>query len=304
MRNQKRSRHVGLLAVCFLALAGLLAACGSDDDTSNGEGATNGGGEASGAIEIGYIPWDEDIAVTYLWQHVLEEQGYDVTVTQLDVAPTFQGIADGSLDLYFDVWLPTTHEDYWEQYGDQVEDLGDWYDNAKLTIVVPDYVDARSIGDLAGMEDVFDGQIIGIESGAGLTRVTKESAMPTYGLDGFELVESSTTAMLASLRSATDAEEPIVVTLWRPHWAYAAFDIRDLEDPEGAMGEAEVIKSIARQGFSEDFPEVADAVKNWTMNDDQLGSLEDLIQNNPDDIPAAVAEWVEANREYVDSMIG
>lgn len=304
MRNQKRTKHFGLLAVCFLALAGLLAACGGDDEPGDGNATDNGsGGEASGSIEIGYIPWDEDIAVTYLWQHVLEEQGYDVTVTQLDVAPTFQGVADGSLDLYFDVWLPVTHEDYWNEYGDQVEDLGDWYDNAKLTIAVPNYVDAQSIGDLVGMEDIFDGQIIGIEPSAGLSRVTQDEAIPTYGLDGYELVTSSTTAMLASLKSAIDDEEPIVVTLWRPHWAYAAFDIRDLEDPEGAMGDAEVIKNIGRIGFSEDFPEVADAIKAWTMNDDLLGSLEDLIQQNPDDIPGAVAEWVEANREYVDSMI-
>lgn len=292
------------LGIAMLAAMALVASCSSDDN-GNGNGGDEGasGGGDGGSITIGYIPWDEDIAVTYLWAHVLEEKGYDVEVQQLDVAPTFQGVADGDLDLFFDVWLPVTHADYWETYEDQVENLGIWYDNAKLTIAVPDYVDAQTIADLAANAAEFNGQIIGIEPGAGLTRVTRDEAMPAYGLDGdYELVTSSTTAMLASLKSAIDAEEPIVVTLWRPHWAYSAFDIRDLEDPEGAMGEAEEIATIARIGFTEDFPEVAEAIENWTMDDDHLGSLEDLIQQNPDDIPGAVEKWVNENTDYVESM--
>lgn len=139
--------------------------------------------EGSGSISIAFIPWDEDIAVTYLWQKVLENKGYDVSVEQLDVAPVFQGIADGNVDLFFDTWLPVTHEDYWSQYGDDIEDLGIWYDNAKLTIAVPDYMDITSLDQLASIGDQIDHEIIGIEPGAGLTRVTKEEMMPGYGLD-------------------------------------------------------------------------------------------------------------------------
>jgi len=290
-------------AGCALAL-GLLAACGSEDDSgSAGSGDGGGGGGDSKELTIGYIPWDEDIAVTYLWEHVLEEEGYDVEVQQLDVAPTFAGLAQGDIDLFFDTWLPVTHEDYWEQYGDQIEDLGVWYDNAKLTIAVPDYVDAQSIGDLQGMGDTFDGTITGIESGAGLTRVTQEEAMPTYGLDEYQLRTSSTTAMLAELQKATEAQEPIVVTLWRPHWAYAAYPIRDLEDPEGAMGDAEEIHVVGREGFSEDFGDLAGWLENFTMDDEQLGDLEKLVlQDNPDDPAAGVDQWVADNQEWVDGL--
>lgn len=139
--------------------------------------------EGSGSISIAYIPWDEDIAVTYLWQKVLEAKGYDVTIEQLDVAPVFQGIADGNVDLFFDTWLPVTHEDYWAEFGEDIEDLGVWYDNAKLTIAVPDYMDITSLDELGSIGGQIDNQIIGIEPGAGLTRVTKEEMMPGYGLD-------------------------------------------------------------------------------------------------------------------------
>lgn len=294
-------RVAAVIAACVLA-AGALAACGSDDsDTS---ATTEGGGSGGQTLTIGYIPWDEDIAVSYLWKNVLENKGYDVELKQLDVAPTFVGLTKGDIDVFFDTWLPTTHADYWDKYGDQLEDLGSWYDNASLTIAVPEYVDAKEIGDLKDMAGELDGKIVGIESGAGLTRVTKEEAMPTYGLEDFNLQTSSTQAMLAALKKATDNQEPIAVTLWHPHWAYDAYPIRDLEDPEGAMGGAETIHTVAKKGFSEEFPEVAEAMKKFQMSDEELGSLENVVlQKNENDPEKGVEEWIKENQAFADSML-
>src|SRR3546814_1450613 len=105
--------------------------------------------------------------------------------------------------------------------------------------------------------------------------------------------------MLAARKEATEAEEPIVVTLWRPHWAYAAFPIRDLEDPEGAMGAAEEIHTIARKGFSEEFPDLAEAISAFEMDDDQPGPLEaGIFQAQPDEPPAGVEGWAAGNQAF------
>ncbi|MCO8128373.1 glycine betaine ABC transporter substrate-binding protein [Acidimicrobiia bacterium EGI L10123] len=302
---QRNLRLLGAL----LALALFVAACGDDDaeTTAGDDPATEEAAGDGGTIEIGMIPWDEDIAVTHLWTHILEEQGYTVETTQLDAAPTFQGLAAGDLDVFLDAWLPSTHEDYWDEYGDELEDLGTWYDQGTLNLAVPSYVDVDTIGDLAGQAEMFDGQIIGIEPGAGLTRVTREEAMPGYGLEGYTLVEGSTPAMLAELERALDNEEPVVVTLWHPHWAYAAYDIKDLEDPDGLMGGAEELHAVARSGFSEEFPEVAEWFGSFELTDDQLASLEDLMFNTYDSgqEAEAVDEWLqdEANADVVESWI-
>lgn len=320
--TNKNRRPLSLLFAILGIFALLAAACGDDDD---GDAATDGGGETTApedtgdgetadgeqaaicdeTIEIGWIPWDEDVAVTHLWKNILEEQGAEVELTQLDVAPVYQGVADGDLDLFLDAWLPQTHSDYWEQFGDQVEDLGVWYDQGTLNIAVPSYMDAETIGDLAGNADQFGGRIVGIEPGAGLMRVTRDEAIPTYGLDGYELIEGSTPAMLAELERSLDAEEPVVVTLWHPHWAYSAYDIKDLEDPEGAMGEAEQLHAIARSGFSEDCPTIAEWLGNFEMPDDSLASLEELMINeySQGEEQQAVEEWLSdsANQELVDS---
>jgi len=298
MRTNTR-RVLGAVTASVAMLA--LAACGGNSDASG----DNASGGEDNTLTIGYIPWDEDIAVTHTWAQVLEDQGYDVEMKQLDVAPTFVGLSKGDIDLFFDAWLPTTHSDYWDKYGDQVEDIGVWYDNAKLTIAVPEYSDMHSIADLKGNADTFDGKIVGIEPGAGLTRITKDEAIPTYGLEDYNLLTSSTAAMLSELQKATENEEPIVVTLWRPHWAYDAFPIRDLEDPEGAMGEAEEIHTLAREGFSEDFPEVTEMLKNFQMDDAQLGALENLVLREHKDDPAEGASmWLENNPDFVESLKG
>src|SRR5699024_5714537 len=121
--------------------------------------------------------------------------------------------------------------------------------------------------------------------------------------DKLKLVTSSTPAMLSELKKATEAEKPIVVTLWHPHWAYAAYPIKDLKDPDGAMGDKEEIHIVGRQDVADDFPTFRDALSDWTMDDDTLASLEKtVIQEHEDDPEAGVDEWVKDNEDFVKKM--
>ena len=78
-------------------------------------------------------------------------------------------------------------------------------------------------------------------------RVTSEEAIPEYGLD-YEVVGSSTPTMLSEVERAVDREEPIVFTAWKQHWMFTAYGIRYLEDPKGAMGEAEQLSAMPARG--------------------------------------------------------
>ena len=198
-----------------------------------------------------------------------------------------------------------THVDYMEEFGDRIEDLGAYYDNAKLTVAVPEYSELSSLDDLKGKGDRYDGQIIGIEPGAGLTEAVKENVIPDYDLgDEFELKTSSTTAMLAELKKATDAKEDIVVTLWRPFWANSEFPVKDLEDPKGALGESEGLHELATKGFSDEHPDVADMMSKMKLDDEQYGSLEDMVVNTYGDgkEEEAVEAWLKENPDFVGSL--
>ena len=297
-----RIRRVVGLTAALVALCAGLAACGSDD----GDGA--GGDDKS--ITLGIIPsWTDGLSTAYLWKEILDREGYDVEIKDIaDAAPLYTGVAKGDIDVYPSAWSEITHEAYMDQYGDDLEDLGAYYEGAALTLAVPEYSKISSIADLPEYAKELDGKIIGIEPGAGLTKTTKESVIPAYGLDDdFTLVESSTTAMLAELQKAVKDQREIVVTLWRPFWANAQFKVKDLEDPDGALGKTEALHAIATKGFGDEHPEVAKMFANFTLDDETYGSLEKSVVDAYDadkeaGVEAAVKTWLDENPDFVDNL--
>ncbi|MBP1325275.1 glycine betaine/proline transport system substrate-binding protein [Leucobacter exalbidus] len=286
----------GALAV---GAAAALALTGCSDS-----GATSATETSKGTVTIGMFNWDEDIAVTHLWKAVLEEQGYSVDIKTADPGPVFQGLADGDFDTVLDIWLPLTHENYLDMYGDDIVELGAWNTEARNAIAVNADAPIDSLDELADNAELFNNQLIGIEAGAGLTRATEEAVVPGYGLEQMDYVISSTPAMLTELDTAMSKGENIVVTLWQPHWAFDAYDLKVLEDPQGTLGEAESIYSYGSSTFADEFPEVAGWLTDFKMDADQLHSLEAKMFNeySGDDYAPIVAGWIAENQAYVDGL--
>lgn len=305
----KKRNLTGLLAATAAASL-VIAGCGNGDDSGDaptGE-APEGNGAEDNTIVLGFLPsWTDGLATAYLLENQLEKLGYEVEMEELtEAAVLYTGLAEGAIDVYPSAWSEKTHASYMERYGDQLEDLGSYYDNAVLTIAVPDYVDIDSIEDLAGNADRFNGEIIGIEPSAGLTEQTETVMMPEYGLDGeYSLVTSSTATMLATLQEKINNEEDVVVTLWRPFWANDAFPVKDLEDPLGAMGEPEALHFLGTGGFSERFPEAAEFIAGIQLDDAQYGSLEDLVVNEYGEgqYAEAIEAWLEQNPDAFETII-
>lgn len=297
MRRSSRSWQT--LAILVIIMALCLAVFGGCTGPDNAEGP-DAPGEKS-AVDIGYVNWAECIAVSNLWKVILEEQGYAVTLTQLDVAPLFVGLSKGNIDVFMDGWLPITHAAYWEEYQDDLEDYGVWYQaDAKIGIVVPSYVTIDSIAELKDQADQFGGQIIGIDPGAGIMKAATR-ANETYAL-GFEVVQGSEPAMMAALDKAYGKEQWIAITGWSPHWMFAKYDLKYLDDPEEEFGAAEALHTLANKNFAAEQPEVAAMLQKFQMTDDQIGSLEGLINDGMDPADAA-AQWIADNQDVVDGWL-
>ncbi|WP_223623749.1 glycine betaine ABC transporter substrate-binding protein [Microbacterium sp. EST19A] len=303
-----RKRRIMTIAAIGAAGALALSGCASDGAGGTielGGGGSTGGGGDKGTITLGFLPsWTDGLSTAYLLQDQLEKIGYDVELKTLtEAGPLYTGLAQGDVDLFPSAWPEVTHAEYMATYGESIEDLGTYYDNARLTIAVPEYSDLETIDDLANAD--LDGKIYGIEPGAGLTAQTQKM-LPTYGLDSqYELVTSSTAAMLTELKSATEKKEDIAVTLWRPFWANDAFPVKDLEDPKGAMGEAEGLHFLGTKGFAEEFPEAAELISKIVLDDEQYGSLEDLVVNEYGEgrEAEAVDAWLEENGDQFDWVV-
>ncbi|MEA5084103.1 MAG: glycine betaine ABC transporter substrate-binding protein [Lachnospiraceae bacterium] len=254
-------------------------------------------------VTIGYVNWSEGIAMTNLAAAILEDKmGYEVELVLADVAPIFTSLASGKTDAFLDTWLPVTHSDYLEKYGNDIVDLGVSYENALIGLVVPSYLDINSIEELENSKDLFDGKIIGIDSGAGIMSAT-EKAIDEYNLD-FQLVSGSGPAMTASLKKAIDKNEAIVVTGWTPHWMFSRWDLKVLEDPKNVYGNAENIHIYSRKGFEEDLPEVAELFKNFKFTDEVLSDLMGAIEESDKDPLDVAKDWVNSHEEQINSWLG
>lgn len=291
---------VAVVGVVVLALvAGGTGVFGSSG-TSQASATDVGRGKE---IRIGYIPWDEGIASTYLWKEILEERGFKVTTTQYAAGPLYTGLATGQLDFQTDSWLPTTHAEYWKKYGKRLDDLGKWYGPTSLELTVPSYVkDVNSLADLQAHASEFGGKIIGIEPSAGMMGLLKSQVLGQYGLTGaYQVVDGSTPAMLAELKRAYARKQPIVVTLWSPHWAYSDYDLKKLKDPQGAWGKGDGVHTIARKGFAADNPEAGRWLRKFSMTEQQLTGLEAQIQKaGKGQEQAAVRTWLKQHPGLVD----
>lgn len=273
------------MAAVLVMLAGALSGCGQDVQE-----------ETKGKITLGYVQWDSEIASTHVIKKVLEDAGFEVEAIAVDAGPMWTGIGQGSFDAIVSAWLPGTHADYYAAVKDKVDNLGPNLNGARIGLVVPAYVEIESIEQFNEVKDQFKEQLTGIEPGAGIMRAT-ENAITEYGLD-YELKASSSAAMAASLKRAVDNGDWIAVTGWTPHWKFAQWDLKYLDDPKGVYGGEEHIATITRKGFAEEMPEAIEILGKfyWEPADIETVMLSIQVGLSPE---AAAAQWVNENQEKV-----
>jgi glycine betaine/proline transport system substrate-binding protein len=287
-----------ILLVLVMSLSLMLLGCNSN----------TGGQSASDAketpIRIGVNNWAENVAAANMWKLILEEKGYKVELVNGEKAPIYTGVSSGDLQLGLEVWLPTTDEAYFNKYKDNLEQYGPWYEGTRLGLVVPAYVDINSIEELNANKEKFlvngSPSIVGIDAGASLMKLTAE-AIEKYNLD-YKLMNGTEAAMMAALKKSYDKQEPIVVTHWNPHWAFAEYDLKYLNDPQNVYGGSENIYIMATKGFGDKYPTVTKWLNQWQMDDQSLGSLMATIKDSGDPVKGA-GDWLEENRDLVDQWL-
>lgn len=144
-------------------------------------------------------------------------------------------------------------------------------------------------------------QIVGIDPGAGLMKQT-EKAMADYELSDWKLVEGSSAAMAAALDKAYKNEEPIIVTGWTPHWMFAKYDLKYLEDPKSSYGKDEEIHTIVRNGLKEEAPSAYAMLDRFEWTPDEMAVVMNAVVDGTKAEDAA-AQWVKDNAEKVDAWV-
>ncbi len=294
------------LALVLALLVGVVAAgCGG------GSGGAQGGSEEEAkTLKLGVAAgWTENIAVANLMKVILEEDlGYSKVDTQTaDLGVVFEGVGNGDLDAFQDMWLPN-HQAQFESVENDVEQLDPWYDGTvKFGIVAPDYMNITSIDQLneAGVTE-----IVGIDPGAIITTAILENTIPKYGLES-EYIQSSEAAMLTEVEKRYKNQEDFAFIAWTPHWMNETYDFVYLKDPKKTLVNPEgdplnqaKISTIVREDLKEDDPVAHAMLNEYKLNEEQTNSLEEEINKaGYDDPTKGVKVWLEANRDVVDPWI-
>lgn len=290
-------RKKGMLVLVAVLVVGLLVA-----------GTGCGGGAAGKEVTIALTPWSTTIPTTNIAKILLEEElGCKVNVQNADAGVTYSGLASGDIDVFLDAWLPHMHGDYMDKYGENIEDIGAVYTEGVLGWVAPTYVEPDSIAELNDYKDKFDsdgdgkGEIVGIEAGAGMMRTSKE-IIDAYGLD-FELVEASEWAMMAEADKAIKENRWIVFLGWSPHWMFAKYDLKYLEDPKGFWTGDEV-HVLVTEGLDKRAPEVVDFLKKFKVSIEDMNRMIYDIEVEKKDPVAVARAWIDEHPDEVKAMLG
>lgn len=310
--NNKFSLKILFASLATTALLTMVGCSPSSSDTDASQQASAASEQAAdtapaaavgGDITLGYVEWDSCVASTSVVAEVLEDAGYNVKTMSVSGAMLYAGLANSDLDAIVCAWLPTTHQDYYAKTKDKLDDLGPNMREAKLGLAVPDYVEITSIADLADPETAkqFEDRIIGIDPGAGIMRLTNQ-VIEHYKLPG-KLVEGSDATMVGVLQDAIRQNKPVVVTSWTPHWMWAAWELRYLEDPDGIYGEPDSIHTLVRKGLQQDMPEAYSILDAFYLGGEDRGAVMAASRADGANPKAVARKWVDEHTDQVSEWL-
>lgn len=271
-------------------------------------------------IRLVHTDWSSSVASAHLIKAVFQEKlGIRCELKVMTADKMWAAVSEGQADAMLSAWLPDTHAHYYEQFRDQIIDLGPNLEGTKIGFVVPDvtlgrltagtgirnqpYINIDSIEELKTHADKFNHRIIGIEPEAGIMRKARE-AMEAYDLDNFRLVESSEVSMMAELSHAIRHQQWLVVTGWLPHWSFARWSLKFLDDPKNVFGEGGKIHTVARCGLAKDMPEAFRVLDKFSWAPEDIGQLMLWIQEDDGRFPYEKAlRWVRTHPDKIEQWI-
>lgn len=255
-------------------------------------------------IRIGWVNWSDTEITVKLATLALEDQlKQPVKLVMADIGIQFQAMANGNIDLIPMVWLPSTHQAFWDKYKDKLEDLGVLYEG-RIGMAVPTSIpvsEISSVEDLnkPGIREKLDGTILTSEVGNGQYKLT-EKAIVAYKLDGYKMVASSEAGMLNELDRNLKRDKWSLVNAWSPHWMFSKYSLRYLDDPKHMFGGAEQIHAVARRGFSKEYPQVAMFFSHYSIPQADLEKL--MMQARDSSADKAVADYYASNKPRFAAM--
>ncbi|MEZ2128622.1 MULTISPECIES: glycine betaine ABC transporter substrate-binding protein [unclassified Sinorhizobium] len=247
-------------------------------------------------ITMGTMSWEDLTPITGITKKVLEDTGYTVKVVPFsEWGIAYAALTKGDVQILASQ-TDYVAQDYWDKNKKRLEKISPVSHGLFQGVAVPKYVTIDSMDQLNDNADKFGGKIVGIEPGSGLMRDTANS-VKAYDLK-LQLVEGSTAAMTAALKSAVDRKEWIAVTIWEPSWMMQKYDVKFLKDPKGVFPPPQSYYWIGRKGFSAEYPHAREVIASVYVPLADITAINSAV-NDGKTMDDAVAAWIESHADLV-----
>ena len=258
-------------------------------------------------VRFSDVGWTDITATTAVATTILGALGYETEVTVLSVPVTYTSMAAGDIDVFLGNWMPTMEADIapFREAG-TVDTVRMNLAGAKYTLATNAAGAALGITDFASIAahgDALEDRIYGIEPGNDGNRLILDMiAADAFGLNGFEVVESSEQGMLAQVARADSRNEPVVFLGWEPHPMNASFQMTYLAGGDDVFGPnyggAEVYTNT-RAGYVGECPNVGALLNNLEFSLALENEIMGAILNDGTAPEAAAAAWLAAHQDVL-----
>jgi glycine betaine/proline transport system substrate-binding protein len=268
-------------AICAIAVAGMMCLPVHAEEKT---------------ITMGTLSWEDLTPITGITKKVLEDSGYTVKVIEFsEWGIAYAALSKGDIQIIASQTDYASH-DYWNKNKNRLEKLSPVSFGLYQGFAVPKYVDIDSVDQLNDNADKLGGKIIGIEPGSGLMS-DATNAVSGYGLK-LKLVEGSTAAMTAALKSAVDRKEPVVVTIWEPSWMVQKFDMKFLKDPKGIFPPPQAYYWIGHKGFAAEYPHAREVIASVYVPLADITAINSEVKDGKT-MDQAIQGWTAKNTELL-----
>jgi len=256
------------------------------------------------------VGWTDITATTAATTLVLEALGYETETKLLAVPVTYTGLAEGDIDVFLGNWMPTMEADI-APYRDAgtVETVRTNLEGAKYTLATNEAGAALGIKDFADIathKDALDGKIYGIEPGNDGNRIILSMIEgKAFGLEGFDIVESSEQGMLAEVDKA-GSDKPVIFLGWEPHPMNANFKMSYLTGGDDFFGPnlgGAIVATNTRAGYVAECPNTGKLLTNLSFTLAMENEIMAAILDDGADPRDAAKAWLAANPAVIDPWL-
>lgn len=283
-------------------------------------------------IKLTLHDWTGQLVTTNLMAEVLKKAGNNIELVQADYIAQFAGLKTGDLHVAMEIWETTGRDAMDEATATgNVENLGEtgmmaieeWWYPMYMKEKCPGLPNWEALNDCAEAfstpETAPKGRYVG---GPVTWGGFDDERVEALELD-YEVIHAGTDAALfAELESAYQRQAPVLLWVYSPHWAPSKYEGEWVEFPQYSAecyNDASVgvnpdatydcgkprgpIWKVAWSGVQENWPDAYKVIKNFEIENDEMGQMITEIDLEGKKLEDVVAAWMAANEERWQSWI-